>query len=195
MAIDPAGQLLFVTNLDPGTVTTYTVNPSTGELVRGFAVTTGQNSRPVQPVVDPSGRYLYVADSNTSQVSGFIINGGNLTPMAGSPFAAGAGPSSVAASRTAVFVANQITGDVSVYHVGPEGGLTSAGVSVPTGGSPTSVAVDPPATTSTSQINCNSSCSTPCRMARTRCRLSALITRASPPRTSPWILTETMSTW
>ena len=53
------------------------------------------------------------------------------------------GPSSVAASRTAVFVANQITGDLSVYQVGPEGGLTSAGISVPTGGSPTSVAVDP----------------------------------------------------
>jgi uncharacterized protein (TIGR03437 family) len=143
MAIDPAGQLLFVTNLEPGTVTTYTVNPLTGELNRGVPVTTGQNSRPVQPVVDPSGRYLYVADSNTSQVSGFLINGGALTPMAGSPFAAGSGPSSVAASLTKVFVANQTTGDISVYQVGPEGGLAPLGVPVPTGGSPTSVAVDP----------------------------------------------------
>ena len=63
--------------------------------------------------------------------------------MAGSPFAAGSGPSSVAASRTAVFVANQTTGDISVYQVGPEGGLAPVGVPVPTGGSPTSVAVDP----------------------------------------------------
>ena len=143
MAIDPAGEWLFVTNLEFGTVTNYTVNPVTGELNRGFPATTGQNSRPAQPVVDPSGRYLYVADSNTSQVSGFLINGGALTPMTGSPFAAGSGPSSVAASRTAVFVANQITGDLSVYRVGPEGGLTAVGIPVPTGGSPTSVVVDP----------------------------------------------------
>jgi uncharacterized protein (TIGR03437 family) len=143
MAIDPAGELLFVTNLDYGTVTTYTVNPLTGDLNRGVRVTTGPNSRPVQAAVDPSGRYLYVADSNTSQVSGFLISGGALTPMAGSPFAAGSGPSSVAASRTAVFVANQTTGDISVYKVGPEGGLAPIGIPVPTGGNPTSIAVDP----------------------------------------------------
>src|SRR5450759_241820 len=57
MAIDPAGQLLFVTNLDPGTVTPYTINLSTGALTKGAAVSAGQGSRPVQPVVDPTGRY------------------------------------------------------------------------------------------------------------------------------------------
>src|SRR4029077_10368857 len=98
-----------------GTVTNYTVNPVTGELNRGFPATTGQNSRPAQPVVDHSGRYLYVADSNTSQVSGFLINGGALTPMTGSPFAAGSGPSSVAASRTAGFAGNHSNPDTSVF--------------------------------------------------------------------------------
>jgi uncharacterized protein (TIGR03437 family) len=143
MAIDPAGQLLFVTNLDPGTVTPYTINPSTGALTKGAAAGTGSDSRPVQPVVDPTGRYLYVADSNTGQVSGFLIDGGALTSMPGSPFQAGSGPSSVAASRTAVFVANQNSGDISVYQVGPEGSLAPAGLTVPTGGIPTSIAVDP----------------------------------------------------
>jgi uncharacterized protein (TIGR03437 family) len=142
MAIDPSGQILVVTS-DSGIVTPYTINPATGTLVKGPPVSAGSTSKPVNPVIDPSGRYLYIANSNSGQVSGFQIAGGTLTPLTGSPFPAGAGPSAVAASRTAVFVVNLLSGDLWVYQIGPTGALAPNGPPVPITGSPTSVAVDP----------------------------------------------------
>jgi len=76
-------------------------------------------------------------------IAGYSINGGALTQVPGSPFPAGSGPSSVTASRNAVYVANLLSSDISVYQIGPGGSLLSAGFSVPTGGGPPSVAVDP----------------------------------------------------
>src|SRR5688572_22413096 len=143
MVFDPTGQVLFVSNLEPGSVTPYSVDPATGYLTVGVAASTGRDSRPVQPVVDPTGRYLYVANSNTGQVAGFQINGPSLTPIPGSPFPAGSGPSSVAVSRTAVFATNRRSGAMSVYQIGSGGSLSPLGLPVPTGANPTSVAVDP----------------------------------------------------
>ena len=48
--------------------------------------------------VAPSGRFAYVANGISNNVSGYTINPstGALTAIAGSPFAAGLGPVSVA---------------------------------------------------------------------------------------------------
>ncbi|MBS1855797.1 MAG: Ig-like domain repeat protein [Acidobacteria bacterium] len=143
MTIDPTGQYLFVTSSGAGTVTPYSINLATGQLTKGPAASTGAGSRPVQAAVDPSGRYLYVANSATGQVAGFSIQGGALTPLDGSPYAAGSGPSGVAASRTAVYVSNLYSADISVYRIAAGGVLVSAGPTIPAGGGVTSIAVDP----------------------------------------------------
>jgi 6-phosphogluconolactonase len=47
--------------------------------------------------VDPLGRFAYVANSFGNNVSAYSIGAnGALTPVAGSPFAAGSGPDPVA---------------------------------------------------------------------------------------------------
>jgi hypothetical protein len=57
---------------------------------------TGTN--PFAIAIDPTGQFAYVANEGSNNVSAYTIDSttGALSPMAGSPFAAGTGPSSVA---------------------------------------------------------------------------------------------------
>ncbi len=57
---------------------------------------------PQSVTVDPSGGFAYVANQGSHDVSAFSINAtiGALTAVAGSPFAAGAVPSSVITTGT-----------------------------------------------------------------------------------------------
>src|SRR5215510_2985266 len=67
------------------------------------------------------GQFAYVANQFSNDVSGYTINAttGTLTPIPGSPFAAGAAPSSLAVDPTGKFtyVANQFSNDVSGYTI------------------------------------------------------------------------------
>jgi hypothetical protein len=57
----------------------------------------GTGLRPVAIAIDPSGKFAYVANSASANVSAFVIDGtsGALTPIPGSPFAAGLNPVAV----------------------------------------------------------------------------------------------------
>jgi hypothetical protein len=87
----------------PGDVSGYTIDSSTGALtpIPGSPFSAG--AAPVSVAVDPSGRFVYVANSMSNNVSGFTIDptNGALTPISGSPFPAGIGPTSVAISGCA----------------------------------------------------------------------------------------------
>jgi DNA-binding beta-propeller fold protein YncE len=50
--------------------------------------------------VDPSGQFVYVANTISNNVSAFSLNPatGALSPMRGAPFATGSGPVSIAIS-------------------------------------------------------------------------------------------------
>lgn len=107
IAIDPAGKFLYVTNTNDGTVSAFTIDSTTGNLtaVAGSPFTSGPAivtpDEPSAAAVDPSGQFLYVANSDTENVSAFTINAttGVLTPVAGSPFACtlgGEGPAAIA---------------------------------------------------------------------------------------------------
>jgi 6-phosphogluconolactonase (cycloisomerase 2 family) len=58
---------------------------------------------PSSVTTDPSGKFLYVTNENPADntVSAYVIdaNTGALTPVAGSPFAAGHNPQSIAVSK------------------------------------------------------------------------------------------------
>lgn len=101
IAIDPSGKFVYVANDDyplPGNVLGYTINSSTGALtpIPGSPFTAG--AEPVSVAVDPSGRFVYVANNLSNNVSGYTIDptNGVLTPICGSPFPAGVAPRSVA---------------------------------------------------------------------------------------------------
>jgi 6-phosphogluconolactonase len=53
---------------------------------------------PISLAIDPSGLFIYVANDNSGDISVYGVDSttGALTPASRSPFAAGAGPRSIA---------------------------------------------------------------------------------------------------
>jgi 6-phosphogluconolactonase (cycloisomerase 2 family) len=96
--------------------------------------------------------FVYVTNEYTFTVSAYSVDAstGALTPIAGSPFAAGAHPYSVAVNPAGTFayVANSGDNTVSAYSIDvTTGALTPvAGSPFPTGGFPISVTVNPAGT-------------------------------------------------
>jgi 6-phosphogluconolactonase (cycloisomerase 2 family) len=148
-------QFVYVTNFGSNDVSAYSIG-ATGTLtpVPGSPFAAGAN--PVSAAVDPSGKFLYVANGSelcpacpgANTVSAYTIGAtGALTPIAGSPFAAGAGPFSVAVDPTGrfVYVANQFSANVSAYSInGATGALTPiSGSPFAAGTNPFSVVVHP----------------------------------------------------
>ena len=77
--------------------------------------------------VAPSGKFLYVANFGSNNVSAYDIGpNGALTPVSGSPFAArGVGSASVAVDAMTKFayVVNIDSNDISAYSIGSNGAL------------------------------------------------------------------------
>jgi 6-phosphogluconolactonase len=140
-AIDPVKSLLFVANCGSscfgagtGSVSAYLINHSTGALtqVRGSPFAAGSSS--LRITVDPSGRFVYVTNYGSANVSAFSIGkAGALTPIAGSPFATGSGPIGVAVDPSGQFlyVANNGSNDISAFSIDTDNGSL-----MPIGGSP-----------------------------------------------------------
>lgn len=113
VAVHPSGQFVYVTDDRSDYVAAYTLDNTTGYLTRIPGSPYGDNCEygpcapagpyvtgelPESIAIDPSGQFAYVGNMYTNNVSGFSINAstGVMTPIPGSPFAAGTGPASVA---------------------------------------------------------------------------------------------------
>ena len=111
-----------------------------------FAVGGSPSSVGIQTNAMPLA-FAYVTIPALNQIAGFSIDAatGTLTPLAGSPFPGGLGPSSAAMSFQGKFpyllVANNRSNDLSVYTIDPTtGALTPvSGSPFPVGKSPTAV--------------------------------------------------------
>jgi 6-phosphogluconolactonase len=120
----------------------FSVNASTGVLtpVPGSPFSTGPNGSPERIVYDSKlGPYVYVALSNENApgfVAGFSVDqaSGALTPIPGSPFAAGNFTATLALDESGQFLFVSNLDNISVLRVG------SGGVLAPISGSPFSVA-------------------------------------------------------
>jgi 6-phosphogluconolactonase (cycloisomerase 2 family) len=96
--------------------------------------------------MDPLGRFVYVANQGSNNISGFQLSkGGVLDALANSPFTAGNEPSSVAVDPTGKFtyVVNTGSGTVSVYVVDATSGALSpiSGSPFATGTQPAAIAI------------------------------------------------------
>jgi 6-phosphogluconolactonase (cycloisomerase 2 family) len=96
VAVDPSGRFVYAANNGNGAVASfnvsaYTIDPNTGALTEiiGSPFATGAASRSV--AVDPSGNFVYVANTGTNDVSAYTIDqaSGALTANPASPFPAG----------------------------------------------------------------------------------------------------------
>jgi hypothetical protein len=96
-----APRFAYVANQGDDTVSIYIVDATTGQLRHNGYVAAGTG--PSSVTVDPSGRFAYVANQfPDNNISGYTIDAssGALTPLPGSPFAAGTFPTSVMTSGT-----------------------------------------------------------------------------------------------
>ncbi len=138
IAINPSSNLLWVTNggnsSTPGSITSYAINTSSGELTNNGSLT-GLSS-PFGVIVDPSGDFLYVADHGAGTVNSYTINTstGALTLLSSvSNGVSGGTPVKLALdpSGSFIYVDDQSTGSMSSIGVS-NGELSTAVVFPPT---------------------------------------------------------------
>lgn len=144
------GKLLYVANSGSGTISGFSFNADTGALqtlpgspaaaapgVRQLALCPGNNGGATPP------KFLYAAAD--SAVLGYNITGtGQLTPIPGSPFSAGAQPAAVLTDSACnfLFVASKGSNSVFVFSVNSSSGLLTPvpGSPFPAGAAPVALA-------------------------------------------------------
>jgi 6-phosphogluconolactonase (cycloisomerase 2 family) len=128
------------------TVVTYSDFLESTQPVPNSPIAVG--SSPSALAADPSGKFLFVANAQSNNISAFSIDQttGSLTPVPGSPFATGNGPASLAvdAGGKYLYVANSGDGNISGYSMdGSTGTLAPlGGFPVATGSNPKAMATD-----------------------------------------------------
>jgi 6-phosphogluconolactonase (cycloisomerase 2 family) len=147
LTVDPSGQFVYVPNISSNDVSAYRLDPTTGALtpVPGSPFATAAFPRSI--TVDPSWQFVYVlsdtviGDTSTN-ISAYTLDAmtGALTPVAGSPFAAGTtrfGLKVDPAGRF-VYVPNDGSNNISAYTIDP-----TTGVLIPVAGSPFAAGTEP----------------------------------------------------
>jgi DNA-binding beta-propeller fold protein YncE len=161
IAITPDRKVLFVANSSDDTVAIYTINgdqslqPACAGSQGCTTATVPSGQTPVALAVDPSGKFLFVANQGTfadptsGTISVFTISGTTLTQV-GNPFptevlgdVTGSGPTGVIAAPAGnfLYVSNQFTNTVQLFTYDPtSGALTLPPTSYTAGTSPTGMA-------------------------------------------------------
>jgi len=139
LVVEPKAQYLYATDTATGSVLAFSLALSPGfagtlNPLRVPSVAAGQS--PSSIAVDPTGSFLYVADSGSDTIFAYTIDpggSGSLTPIASSPFPAGANPVSLTVdfSGLFVYVVNEGDNTVSAYSIN-----TLTGALTPVSGSP-----------------------------------------------------------
>lgn len=147
---------LYVANSQSNDVSGYSTDPATGALIplpgTPFPAGTQPSSIAAWPPQYPSptggATVVVVTNAGSNDVSVFqITSGGSLTPVPGSPFAAGSGPSSTRFGNglplSHLYVANSKSNDISGYNIDDATGVLTpaAGSPFPAGASPSSLAM------------------------------------------------------
>ncbi len=143
LAIDSTGAHLYTANKIDNSISAFTINADNSLTL--ISTTADTSTGPVSLFIDKSGKYLYVANSQSSgNLSAFSIGtDGSITLLASSPFATGSQPSFIAGDSTGnyLFVGNQSSPVIQSFSLATSTGtLTSVSTySVPA--TPTSIVV------------------------------------------------------
>ena len=127
-------KFLYVANTQANTIAIYNV-ASDGTLSLNSTPTLDGGTGPDNVVIDSSGKYLFVTNSFSANVSVFSIDSGSgaLTPVPGSPFYANDSPGEILIlpGTNFVYVTNSRIGTVTAFSFS-----SSTGVLTPVPGSP-----------------------------------------------------------
>jgi 6-phosphogluconolactonase len=144
-----------------GVVLAFSQNTSTGALTQIPCVANGTSVcvTPQTPIAggftagvtpssiaeDPTGKFVYVTDSSTNLVIGYLTASGSVSPMISSPFAAGLFPEGITVDPRGLFVylANYAASTVQGYAINPATGSLSGFGTAGVATGPTCVTIDP----------------------------------------------------
>lgn len=88
LAVDPRSRFLLVGDISASELHVFTIDNSTGALSETAASPYATVREPVAITIDPAGTHVYVASMGSNSVGGYNLSAtGELTPIAGSPFA------------------------------------------------------------------------------------------------------------
>jgi 6-phosphogluconolactonase (cycloisomerase 2 family) len=141
VTVNPTGQYLYVANQNPsgtGSVSVFSINTSTGALTAvdadgvtaGTQATIAASQWPQTVTLDPSGRFAYVPNFGTADVSVYGVSAvdGSLTPVGSAVSTGGSGAVALAidASGRYAYAANQFSDSVSVFSINTSTGALTA---------------------------------------------------------------------
>lgn len=103
VTIDPSGKYLYIANSHDDTVSGFTLDATTGTptQIRSTSSMAGSpwkaGNQPVVFSMDPSGMFLFVANTKSANITAFSIDSGTgiLTAINGSPFSLSGSPSAM----------------------------------------------------------------------------------------------------
>ncbi len=149
IAVDSSGGNLFVTNSGnsgAAAISVYTLNTNTGVLTS--AGTVAASGSPSGIATSADGKHVYAAGTSggSGQLRAFSIqSGASLSAVGGSPFTVGTTPRGVAVDPKGrfVYVANSVSGSITVFQRDAGTGALTAVTPQATGSQPQGIAVDP----------------------------------------------------
>ena len=149
MVISPTGGFMYVSNLNQGLISTFSIS-STGALtLKGQPIPTGNSwaSNPFGGTLSPDGSLLFVANYNEGSVSTFRVNAtGALSVLdneAITGLSGGLRPIVVSPDGAFMFVASASSGLIYGYSINIDSTLTAVGVPINAGTGFTSVSISP----------------------------------------------------
>jgi 6-phosphogluconolactonase (cycloisomerase 2 family) len=147
VAVDPQNRFLFVGDIALSELHVFAINSSTGALSEVGASPYGTVKEPVAIAVDPAGTHVYVTGQGSHSVGGFTVSGaGDLTPIAGSPFATSGNrdyEDDVVVNAAGTFVYAQDLDNIYTYSVNASSGAVTLIQTVPSPLSVGGIALDP----------------------------------------------------
>ena len=145
LAIAPGGASLYTTDTNNGTISEFSIQTD-GSLNFITSLAVGYAS-PLALLIDKTGKFMYVADSGSSKVSGYAIDptNGGLAVLANSPFVTTKNPNVIGMDPSGhhIFVGTLNPGaQIESFTLGSNGSLTEVGAyNIPN--TPTSVVITP----------------------------------------------------
>jgi 6-phosphogluconolactonase (cycloisomerase 2 family) len=140
-AIDPSGRFLCVADSGQNKVDSFSIDPTSGNLTFVSATATGPEAEGV--VVDPTGRFVYVAAFG---IYGYTISDTGVLAPISEVYADGGVPNAVVVDPSGKFLyaANNQTSDVSAFSIDPNTGnlIPLLGSPFPAGSGPRSMTLD-----------------------------------------------------
>jgi 6-phosphogluconolactonase len=160
VAVSGSGKFLYVANQLADFVSVFSINSASGALTASGVAFYATGDSPSGLGISPNGGFLYVmnAAATSNNVSAFAVcdivvtscvnptnPDGTLTPVAGSPFAAGLGPVAIAfdLNFNFAYVVDKGSNTISQYSWGPGNGVLTplSPATISTGLTPVAMAV------------------------------------------------------